>query len=719
MKELHNNSQKFNGVQSDIIDAKKDKTIEINTSKLTSIEQMKILSNKMHQLSENIGLEYINARINLCDNGFNNKKFCVSKTYSENKPNNEVKINNEVKTDVNKPSNEVKVNNEVKTDVNNPNNEVKVNNEVKTDVNKPSNEVKINNEVKTDENKPNNELKVDNEIKTDVNKSSNEVKINNEVKTDENNILSKFNFGKSPIVSPFDKYLRKNVINDANQGAKYNKKQDKNTEENKLNNNYNVKKTNVQLNTNHERSIEINKKIDNQNSKSVLNNLHAGNVEMKKSFVFNMSANIFYNYVSSYIQNKNLLSQIYHMVDTNYSNDNRRVRSRSTLSNISNDTSRMNSNINSSSVFNCHGVLELVHDDYGFLRSSENNYLISNNDIYISCSFIKTYGLRMGDCIVGKARSPQGNEKYQTLTEIETINGKNPEDIKSRAFFDSLTPLFPNRPINLVTDSNQFSMRIMSIFTPVGFGQRGVIVAPPKSGKTILLKEIAHAISTNHPNAHLIVLLIGERPEEVTDMRRSVRGEVIASTFDEQAERQIKVTNMVIEKAKRLVECGTDVIILLDSITRLARASNVITPSSGKVLTGGVDAKALDYPKKIFGTARNIEQGGSLTILATALIETGSKMDDVIFEEFKGTSNMELQLDRKLANRRTYPAIDVLRSSTRREEILIDPSLLSKTYLLRKFLSEQDNSVENIEFLLDKMKFTKNNEEFFNAMNSL
>jgi len=363
------------------------------------------------------------------------------------------------------------------------------------------------------------------------------------------------------------------------------------------------------------------------------------------------------------------------------------------------------------------GALEVMQDGYGFLRFAEHNYFASTDDIYISPSQIKLFGLKTGDLIKGTVRSPKEGEKYFAMLKVEAINNRVPEEIKNRVAFENLTPIFPEECFRLDSGSNQYSTRVVNLFAPIGKGQRGMIVAPPKTGKTVLLKEIANAITNNHPEVYLIVLLIGERPEEVTDMSRSVKGEVIASTFDEQAERQTKVASMVLEKAKRMVECGHDVVILLDSITRLARAHNVVTPSSGKILSGGVDANALYNPKKFFGAARNVEKGGSLTILATALIDTGSRMDEVIFEEFKGTGNMELQLDRKLANRRTYPAIDIPASSTRREDLLMDKEILSRVWILRKFMADM-TSLEAMDFLLSKMKGTRSNEEFLASMNN-
>ena len=363
------------------------------------------------------------------------------------------------------------------------------------------------------------------------------------------------------------------------------------------------------------------------------------------------------------------------------------------------------------------GVLEIMQEGgYGFMRSSDYNYLASPDDIYVSPSQIKMFGLKTGDTILGKIRPPKEGEKYFALLKIESVNGKTTDEIRDRINFEYLTPLFPEEKLNLSSTADNYSTRILDLFAPIGKGQRGMIVAQPKTGKTVLLKDIANAISRNHPEVYLIILLIDERPEEVTDMQRSVRAEVISSTFDEQAERHVKVANLVLEKAKRMVECGHDVVILLDSITRLARAYNTVVPSSGKILSGGVDANALHKPKRFFGAARNVENGGSLTIIATALIETGSKMDEVIFEEFKGTGNMELQLDRKLANRRIYPSIDVTASGTRRQDLLMDPAVLQRVWILRKHMSDM-NSVEAMEFLQQQMKGTRNNEEFLVSMN--
>ena len=362
------------------------------------------------------------------------------------------------------------------------------------------------------------------------------------------------------------------------------------------------------------------------------------------------------------------------------------------------------------------GVLEMMPDGYGFLRSSDYNYLSSPDDVYVSPSQIKLFGLKTGDTVQGSVRPPKEGEKYFALLKVDFINGKRPDEVRDRVPFDYLTPLFPNQKLNLFTTANNYSTRIVDLFTPIGKGQRGLIVAQPKTGKTMLLKEVANAIAANHPECYLMVVLIDERPEEVTDMERSVNAEVIASTFDEPAEKHVKVSSIALQKAKRLVECGHDVVILLDSITRLARAHNTVAPSSGKVLSGGVEANALLKPKQFFGAARKIENGGSLTILATALIDTGSKMDEVIFEEFKGTGNMELQLERKLSNKRIFPAIDLVGSSTRRDDLLLDKEVLGRMNILRLFLNDM-NPEEAMNELLRRMRGTKDNEEFLASMN--
>jgi len=362
------------------------------------------------------------------------------------------------------------------------------------------------------------------------------------------------------------------------------------------------------------------------------------------------------------------------------------------------------------------GVLEMMPDGYGFLRSSDYNYLSSPDDIYVSPSQIKLFGLKTGDTVYGSVRPPKEGEKYFALLKVETINGKGPDEVRDRVPFDYLTPLFPFEKLNLFTESGNLSTRIMDLFTPIGKGQRGLIVAQPKTGKTMLLKEIANAIAANHPECYLMIVLVDERPEEVTDMERSVRAEVIASTFDEPADKHVKVSTMALQKAKRLVECGHDVVILLDSITRLARAHNTVAPASGKVLSGGVEANAMQKPKQFFGAARKIEFGGSLTIIATALVDTGSKMDEVIFEEFKGTGNMELQLDRRLSNRRIFPAIDIVASSTRRDDLLLDKDVLKRMWVLRNHMADM-NPEEAINTLMKNMKGTKDNMEFLTSMN--
>lgn len=362
------------------------------------------------------------------------------------------------------------------------------------------------------------------------------------------------------------------------------------------------------------------------------------------------------------------------------------------------------------------GVLEMMPDGYGFLRSSDYNYLNSPDDIYVSQSQVKLFGLRTGDTVRGQIRPPKEGEKYFPLVKVDSINGRAPDWIRDRVAFEHLTPLFPEEKFNITNRRSTLSTRVIDLFSPIGKGQRGLIVAQPKTGKTTLLKEVANAIAANHPESYMIILLIDERPEEVTDMARSVNAEVVASTFDEPADRHVKVANIVLEKAKRMTECGHDVIILLDSITRLARAYNTVSPASGKVLSGGVDANALHKPKRFFGAARNIENGGSLTILATALIDTGSKMDEVIFEEFKGTGNMEMQLDRKIANRRIWPAIDLMSSGTRKEDMLLEKDVLQRMYILRRHLADM-TPVEAMEFLRDRMTKTQDNAEFLVSMN--
>ena len=360
-------------------------------------------------------------------------------------------------------------------------------------------------------------------------------------------------------------------------------------------------------------------------------------------------------------------------------------------------------------------MLEILDEGYGFLRSPDYNYLPGQDDIYVSPSQIKRFDLKTGDIISGQVRPPKDNERYFALLKIEAVTFEDPEQAKHKTLFDNLTPLYPNEPFHTEINPEELTTRIIDLMCPIGKGQRALITSPPKAGKTIILQKIAQAITTNHPEVKLIVLLIDERPEEVTDMKRSVNGEVVSSTFDEPAERHVQVANMVLEKSKRLIEHGHDVVILLDSITRLARAHNAVVPHSGKILSGGVDSNALHKPKRFFGAARNIEEGGSLTIVATALIETGSRMDEVIFEEFKGTGNMEMVLDRRLSDRRIFPAMDINRSSTRKEELLIDPETLNKIWILRKFLAEM-NPIEAMEFLLDRLKKTKSNKKFLASM---
>ncbi len=373
-------------------------------------------------------------------------------------------------------------------------------------------------------------------------------------------------------------------------------------------------------------------------------------------------------------------------------------------------------NIEFDGIILAEGVLEMMPDGYGFLRSSDYNYLSSPDDVYVSPSQIKLFGLKTGDTVYGSVRPPKEGEKYFALLKVETINGKGPDEVRDRVPFDYLTPLFPYEKLNLFLAPNNLSTRIIDLFTPIGKGQRGLIVSQPKTGKTMLLKEIANAIAANHPECYLMIVLVDERPEEVTDMERSVKAEVIASTFDEPAEKHVKVSTMALQKAKRLVECGHDVVILLDSITRLARAHNTVSPASGKVLSGGVEANAMQKPKQFFGAARKIENGGSLTIIATALVDTGSKMDEVIFEEFKGTGNMELQLDRRLSNRRIFPAIDIISSSTRRDDLLLDKDVLQRMWVLRNHMADM-NPEEAINTLMKNMKGTKDNAEFLTSMN--
>jgi transcription termination factor Rho len=363
------------------------------------------------------------------------------------------------------------------------------------------------------------------------------------------------------------------------------------------------------------------------------------------------------------------------------------------------------------------GVLQILAEGYGFLRAAKYNYLPGPDDIYLSPSQIKKFALKTGDTVAGQVRPPKDNERYFALLKVESVNYRDPQAAKNVTLFDNLTPLYPEELLNLESDPKDLTTRLMNLMSPIGKGQRGLIVSPPRAGKTIILQKIANSISINHPEVHLIVLLIDERPEEVTDMARSVDGEVVSSTFDEPAERHVQVANMVLAKSRRLVENGLDVVILLDSITRLARAHNAVVPHSGKILSGGVDSNALQKPKRFFGAARNIEAGGSLTIIATALVETGSRMDEVIFEEFKGTGNMEMVLDRKIADRRVYPAMDIFKSGTRKEDLLIEPKDLAKIWVLRKYLNDY-NPTEAMEFLIDKLGKTKSNEQFLGAMNT-
>ncbi|MCC1484436.1 transcription termination factor Rho [Winogradskyella immobilis] len=416
----------------------------------------------------------------------------------------------------------------------------------------------------------------------------------------------------------------------------------------------------------------------------------------------------------------------------NQNNDNRQQRSKDNNHNNNKNHNNQNSKNNGNkdnrnryrepdfefdAIIESEGVLDIMQDGYGFLRSSDYNYLTSPDDIYVSQSQIRLFGLKTGDTVLGHVRPPKEGEKYFPLIKVSKINGLSPQVVRDRVAFEHLTPLFPKEKFNIAEKQSTISTRIMDLFSPIGKGQRGMIVSQPKTGKTMLLKDVANAIAANHPEVYQMILLIDERPEEVTDMQRNVRGEVIASTFDKEAHEHVKIANIVLEKAKRLVECGHDVVILLDSITRLARAYNTVQPASGKILSGGVDANALHKPKRFFGAARNIENGGSLTIIATALTETGSKMDEVIFEEFKGTGNMELQLDRKISNRRIFPAIDLTSSSTRRDDLLLDQNTIQRMWVMRKYLADM-NPVEAMEFINDRFKQTRNNEEFLISMNS-
>ncbi len=408
--------------------------------------------------------------------------------------------------------------------------------------------------------------------------------------------------------------------------------------------------------------------------------------------------------------------------NTNPNNSNTNTVNPNSSQNLTNNKDKRNQNNSKKSeyefdgIIESEGVLDMMPDGYGFLRSSDYNYLASPDDIYLSQSQVRLFGVKTGDTVKGVVRPPKEGEKYFPLVKVLKINGLDPQVVRDRVSFEHLTPIFPQEKFKLAEKQSTISTRIIDLFSPIGKGQRGMIVSQPKTGKTVLLKEIANTIAANHPEVYLLVLLIDERPEEVTDMQRNVRGEVIASTFDEPADRHVKVANIVLEKAKRLVECGHDVVILLDSITRLARAYNTVQPASGKVLSGGVDANALQKPKRFFGAARNIENGGSLTIIATALTDTGSKMDEVIFEEFKGTGNMELQLDRKIANRRIFPAIDLTSSSTRRDDLLMDEKAVQRMWIMRKYLADM-NPVEAMDFINERFRQTKNNEEFLISMN--
>ena len=415
--------------------------------------------------------------------------------------------------------------------------------------------------------------------------------------------------------------------------------------------------------------------------------------------------------------------------DNRRSNNNQKNDNRQNRNNNNNNSNNQKSNGNKDNrnryrepdfefdaIIESEGVLDIMQDGYGFLRSSDYNYLTSPDDIYVSQSQIRLFGLKKGDTVLGHVRPPKEGEKYFPLIKVSKINGQDPNVVRDRVAFEHLTPLFPKEKFNIAEKQSTISTRIMDLFSPIGKGQRGMIVSQPKTGKTMLLKDVANAIAANHPEVYQMILLIDERPEEVTDMQRNVRGEVIASTFDKEAHEHVKIADIVLEKAKRLVECGHDVVILLDSITRLARAYNTVQPASGKILSGGVDANALHKPKRFFGAARNIENGGSLTIIATALTETGSKMDEVIFEEFKGTGNMELQLDRKISNRRIFPAIDLTSSSTRRDDLLLDDNTIQRMWVMRKYLADM-NPVEAMEFIIDRFKQTRNNEEFLISMN--
>jgi len=434
-----------------------------------------------------------------------------------------------------------------------------------------------------------------------------------------------------------------------------------------------------------------------------------------KNVAENQNQNVKKNTENNTQKNPNQNSKITTEKNTS-ENSNQNVKQQQNNNNKNNNQKNKVLDYEFEGIIESEGVLEMMSDGYGFLRSSDYNYLASPDDIYLSASQIRLFGLKTGDTVKGVVRPPKEGEKFFPLVKVLKINGHDPQVVRDRISFEHLTPLFPEEKFKLAERQSTISTRVIDLFSPIGKGQRGMIVAQPKTGKTMLLKDIANTIAANHPETYLIVLLIDERPEEVTDMQRSVRGEVIASTFDEPAERHVKVANIVLEKAKRLVECGHDVVILLDSITRLARAYNTVQPASGKVLSGGVDANALQKPKRFFGAARNIENGGSLSIIATALTETGSKMDEVIFEEFKGTGNMELQLDRKIANKRIFPAIDLTSSSTRRDDLLLDKNTVQRMWIMRKFLADM-NPMEAMNIIHDKIQKTRNNEEFLISMN--
>ncbi|WP_185872318.1 transcription termination factor Rho [Blattabacterium cuenoti] len=481
---------------------------------------------------------------------------------------------------------------------------------------------------------------------------------------------------------------------------------------------FNNKKTSTHSSLNLKKEFKVRKKLESKNLFSEKKNINKNRNNGKKKLVFQENLKV---------SNSNLSENIkYQKKHQNFTHWKKNDKSESHISSHHHGTEEVSTKISSNKyrtpeyefegIIISEGVLEIMPENYGFLRSSDFNYLSSPDDIYVSQSQIRLFGMKTGDTIRGEVRPPKNGEKYFPLIKILEINGRPPSFIRERDPFEHLTPLFPNEKFKLAEKNATLSTRIVDLFTPIGKGQRGMIVAPPKTGKTTLLKEIANAIAANHPEVYLIILLIDERPEEVTDMQRNVKGEVIASTFDEPADRHVKVANIVLQKAKRMVECSHDVVILLDSITRLARAYNTVAPASGKVLSGGVDANALHRPKRFFGAARNIENGGSLSIIATAMIDTGSKMDEVIFEEFKGTGNKELQLDRKIANKRIYPAIDLVSSSTRKDDLLLDQNTLQRMWILRKHLSDM-NSVEAMEFLRSRMSRTQNNEEFLISMN--